>query len=84
MTFICVKDHYLYNKVNKMTCESRICRFYPEIEHEYSLGQTIIKSGGHCMFREKLILAEDKNSYLFGTDCTGINLHCQIGDTIIT
>ena len=67
----------------KMDCVNRICSYIEEIKPEFSWGQSIIKSGDECLFREKSIIAVDKNSLLFCTNCKGSDLHCQVGSSMI-
>jgi len=67
----------------KMDCINKICSYKEEIKPEYSWGQSIIKSGDECLFREKTIIGVDKNSLLFGTNCKGSDLHCQVGSSMI-
>ena len=68
---------------NKMDCVNKICSYTEEIKPEFSWGQSITKSGDECLFREKSIIAVDKNSPLFGTTCKGSDLHCQVGPSMI-
>jgi len=69
---------------NKMECDNNnLCSFSEAINPEYSWGQSIVKAGDVCIFKERDIIAEDKNSYLFGTECKGTDLHCQVGDSMI-
>jgi len=57
---------------NKMECDNNnFCSFSEEISPEFSWGQSLVKTGDSCIFKEKEIIAEDKNSYLFGTECKG-------------
>lgn len=67
----------------RSNCDNKVCSFAEGITPEYSWGQSIVKAGDACLFREKEIIAEDKNSFLFGTDCRGIDLHCQVGDSMV-
>jgi len=55
----------------KMDFINKICSYKEEIKPEYSWGQSLIKSGDECLFREKTIIEVDKNSLLLGTNEDG-------------
>lgn len=68
---------------NKMECDGPVCMFNGTPEPEFYYLSEFTKTGVSCRFQNKLIMATDENDNLFGTECKGRDLFCNLGRSVI-